>query len=67
MSIKNKSVTPHIPYGPAVGKNSEEPKNEVLSKGEEHEYRGDVTPGTGTIHQPGHWQGGPGHKDCDHD
>ena len=37
MSIKNKSVTPNTPYGPATGVPTPEPKNEVLSKGPDHE------------------------------
>lgn len=65
MSIKHKSETPNTPYGPATGIPTPEPKNEALSKGEGHEYTGDVTPGTGKIVQPGHVPGGPGHTDCD--
>lgn len=67
MSIKHRSETPHSDYGPATGVNSPEPKNEALSTGKDHEYTGDVTPGTSTIAQPGHQNGGPGHGDCDHE
>lgn len=67
MSIKHKSETPHVDAGPAAGKDSEPLKNQVLSTGEGHEYTGDVTPGTDNIVYPGHQEGGPGHKDCDHD
>ena len=66
MSRKNVSETPHNNYGPATGVPTPEPKNEALSKGEGHEYNGDVTPGTSTIAQPGHIAGGPGHRDCEH-
>lgn len=67
MAIKHKSETPHVDAGPAVGKNSEPLKNKVLSTGEGHEYKGDVTPGTDNIVYPGHQEGGPGHANCDHD
>lgn len=66
MSINHRSETPNIPYGPATGVPTPEPHNEVLSTGAGHEYRGDVTPGTDNIVQPGHVAGGPGHKDCGH-
>ena len=36
MSIKHKSITPHVNAGPAVGKDSEPLKNKVLSAGEGH-------------------------------
>ena len=64
MSIKHKSETPNIPYGPATGVQSPEPHNEALSTGEDHEYRKDSTPGTADQR---HVQGGPGHQDCDHE
>lgn len=67
MSIKNKSVTPNTPYGPATGVPTPEPKNEVLSKGPDHEYRKASTPGTADHAQPGHVAGGPGHENCDHE
>ena len=67
MSIKHKSITPHVDAGPAVGKDSEPLKNKVLSAGEGHEYTKPATPGKPHIVQSGHKEGGPGHKDCDHD
>ena len=67
MSIKHKSETPHIPCGPATGIPTPEPKNEVLSKGSDHEYQKASTPGTADYAKPGHAEGGPGHVDCDHE
>lgn len=67
MSKKHVNVTPSIPYGPVTGVPTSEPHNEALSKGKDHEYTGDVTPGTSKVIQPGHVAGGPGHKDCSHD
>jgi len=67
MSIKNESVTPYNPYGPATGVPTPEKQNKVLSTGKEHLYTGDVTPGTSNYVQVGHIPGGPGHKDCDHE
>ena len=67
MSIKHKTETPNIPYGPATGVQSPEPHNEALSTGADHEYRGDSTPGTADYAEPRHVQGGPGHKDCSHE
>lgn len=67
MSIKHKSETPNTPYGPATGVPTPEPHNEALSTGKDHEYTGDVTPGTSNYVQVGHVPGGPGHKNCDHD
>lgn len=67
MSIKHKSITPHVDAGPAVGKDSKPLKNKVLSTGEGHEYTKPATPGKPHIVQSGHKEGGPGHKDCVHD
>ena len=39
---RNESVTPYIPYGPATGVPTPEPKNEVLGS---DRYDGDSTPG----------------------
>ena len=67
MSVKHKSETPHNPNGPATGVNTPELRNAALSTGTDHQYHGDVTPGTSTIAQPGHAAGGPGHGGCDHE
>lgn len=67
MSKKNASVTPNIPYGPATGTPTPELHNEALSKGPDHEYTSDVTPGTAKAVQLGHIAGGPGHGRCGHD
>ena len=67
MSIKHRSETPNIPYGPATGVPTPEPHNEALSTGPDHEYRKDSTPGTADHAEPRHMQGGPGHKNCDHE
>ena len=62
MSIKHRTETPNIPYGPATGVPTPEPHNEALSTGPDHEYRKDSTPGTADHAEPRHVQGGPGHK-----
>lgn len=67
MSIKHKTETTNIPYGPATGVPTPEPRNEVLSTGPDHEYSKDSTPGTDDHAEPRHVQGGPGHKNCDHE
>lgn len=67
MSVKHRSETPHCNFGPATGVDSPEPHDEALSTGKDHQYTGDVTPGTDNIVQPGHQPGGPGHTDCDHE
>ncbi len=56
MSIKNESVTPYNPYGPATGVPTPEPHNQVL--GGDH-YTGDVTPGTDNYVQVGNIPYGP--------
>ena len=60
---RNESVTPYIPYGPATGVPTLEPKNEVLGS---DRYDGDSTPGTADHAKPGHVPGGPGHGSCSH-
>lgn len=60
MSIKHRTETPNIPYGPATGVPTPEPHNEVLSTGPDHEYRKDSTPGTADHAEPKHVQSGPG-------
>lgn len=67
MSIKHKSETPNIPYGPATGVPTPEPKNEALSTGKDHEYTGASTPGTANHAYPQHVSGGPGHENCDYE
>ena len=67
MSIKHRTETPNIPYGPATGVPTPKPHNEVLSTGPDHEYRNDSTPGTVDHAEPRHVQGGPGHRECDHE
>ena len=67
MSIKHRTETPNIPYGPATGVPTPEPHNEVLSTGPDHEYRKDSTPGTADHAEPRHVQGGPGHRECDNE
>lgn len=67
MSRKHVSETPHNPYGPATKIPTPEPKNEALSKGQEHQYRKESTPGTADYAQPVHVEGGPGHENCDHE
>ena len=54
MSIKHRTETPNIPYGPATGVPTPEPHNEVLSTGPDHEYRNDSTPGTADHAEPRH-------------
>lgn len=44
MSIKHRTETPNIPYGPATGVPTPEPHNEALSTGPDHEYSKDCTP-----------------------
>lgn len=67
MSIKHKSETPYVNAGPAVGKDSEPLKNQVLSTGEGYEYTKPATPGKPHIVQSGYKEGGPGHRNCKHD
>ena len=67
MSIKHRTETPNIPYGPATGVPTPESHNQVLSTGPDHKYRKDSTPGTADHAEPRHMQGGPGHKECDHE
>ena len=67
MSRKHVSETPHNPNGPATGVPTPEPRNEVLSKGKDHQYTGSSTPGTADHAHPGHADGGPGHKNCNHE
>lgn len=57
----------NVVCGPATGIPTPEPHNEVLSKGKEHEYTGDSTPGTTNGLHPDHVAGGPGHKECKHE
>lgn len=63
MSKPNKTEVPNIPYGPATGVSSPDPKNEAVTKGSY--YTGDSTPGTSDHAHPEHADGGAGHNDCD--
>lgn len=67
MSKNHVSETPFVDAGPAVGKDSPELKNDVLSKGEGHLCDSDCTPGTADHAEPRHAEGGPGHAECEHE